>query len=61
MLMQHLGPPRRRQLPHLLGFLTQIHRSRSQFQVKFDWFPFQFDYLEFHSLSVRRSLMWSGL
>jgi hypothetical protein len=54
MLMQHLSPPRRSQLPHLLGFLTQIHRSRSQSQVKLNRFPLQLAYLELHVKSLRR-------
>ena len=55
MLVQHLGPPGRGQLPLLLGLFAKIHRSRSQFQVELDRLPLQFAYLEFHALSLRRS------
>ena len=53
-LVQHLGLACCGQLANLLGLFAQIDRARSQLQVKVDWFPFQFNYLEFHSLSVRR-------
>jgi len=53
--VEYLGQTLGGELPNLLRFFTQIDRARRQFQVKFDWFPFQFNYLEFHSLSVRRS------
>ena len=52
--VQYLGLAVGGELPHLLGLFTQIDRARSQLQVKVNWFPLQFNYLEFHTLSVRR-------
>ena len=55
-LVQHLGPAGGSQRPVLLGLLAQIDRARSQFQVEFDRLPFQFAYLEFHTMSLRRGV-----
>src|ERR1035441_1934933 len=54
MLVQHLGSSGRGQLPGLFGLIAEIHRSRSQLQVKVDRLALQLAYLEFHALSLRR-------
>jgi len=56
MLVQHLGPPRRGQLPCLLGLLPEIDRSGSQFQFEVDCFALQFACIEFQAMSLRRGL-----
>jgi hypothetical protein len=55
-LVEHLSPPFGGQLPNLFGFLTQFYRSRSQFQIEIDRLPLQLAYLEFHVMSLRRTL-----
>ena len=54
MLVQHLCMATGSQRPLLLGLLAQIDRARSHMQVKVDRLPFQFAYLEFHAMSLRR-------
>jgi hypothetical protein len=51
--MDHLCPSGGGQSANLLGFLAEIYRPRSQFQVKIDRLPFQFAYFELHAMSVK--------
>jgi hypothetical protein len=53
-LMNHFCPAGGGQRTSLPDFFAPIDGSRSQFQVKFDRFPFQLDNFEFHGMSLRR-------